>query len=168
MAATRSTSKISPTWGRQTRKYFLKFLHATRVPPVERQGQRGKTCESPAWLIRLIGGLAVTCQEPTDLGVHRMTCRFWKELGGRQLRVPPLAESPWRARLKNIGYQLGTAPGDVLQIFPPEYLESRRQWRYDDEQSVGTSLARQANSARDHPRWPAWCGPGGHVEQTPQ
>ena len=76
MATTRSTGKISPKWVRQTRKYFLKFLHATHVPPVERHGQRGKTFESPEWLIRLIGVLAVTCQEPTDLGIHRMTCRL--------------------------------------------------------------------------------------------
>jgi len=79
MATTRSTSKISPKWVRQTRQYFLKFLHATHFPPVERHGQRGKTFEYPAWLIMLIGVLAVTCQEPTDLGMHRRTCRFWNE-----------------------------------------------------------------------------------------
>jgi hypothetical protein len=79
MATLCSTGKISPTWVRQTRQYFLKFLHATHVPPVERHGQRGRTFEDPEWLIMLIGGLAVKCQEHTALGIHRMTCRFWNE-----------------------------------------------------------------------------------------
>ena len=129
MAAISATSKISSKWVRQTRKYFLKFLHATHFPPVERHGQRGKTFEYPEWLIMLIGVLAVKCEEPTYLGIHRMTCRFWPELCGRQLRVPPISESQLRARLKKIGYQLGTAPGYVCQIFPPAYLESGRQRR---------------------------------------
>jgi hypothetical protein len=127
MATTRATGKISAKWVRQTRKYFLKFLHATRFPPVERHGQRGKTFEYPEWLIMLIGVLAVKCKEPTYLGIHRMTCRFWHELCGRKVRLPPISESQLRTRLKKIGYQLGTAPGYVVQIFPPEYLESRRQ-----------------------------------------
>jgi hypothetical protein len=79
MATSRSTSKISPKWVRQTRQYFLTFLHATHVPPVERHGQRGKRFEYPEELLMRIGVLAVTCQEPTDLGMHRMTCRFWHE-----------------------------------------------------------------------------------------
>jgi len=79
MATTRSISKMSPTWVRQTRQYFRKFLHATHFPPVERHGQRGKTCEYPEWLLMLIGVLAVKSQEPTDLGMHRMTYRFWPE-----------------------------------------------------------------------------------------
>jgi hypothetical protein len=79
MATIRSTSKISSKWVRQPRKYFLKFLHATHFPPVERHGQRGKTFESPEWLIMLIGVLAVKCKEPTYLGIDRMTCRFWPE-----------------------------------------------------------------------------------------
>jgi hypothetical protein len=29
---------------------------------------------------------------------------------------------PTARPLKKIGYQLGTAPGYVVQIFPPEYL----------------------------------------------
>jgi hypothetical protein len=90
MTATNSTSKISPTWVRQTRDYFLKFLQATRFPPVERHGQRGKTFEYPEWLIMLIGILAVKCTGQTSLGIHRMTCRFWKELCGRQVRLPRL------------------------------------------------------------------------------
>jgi hypothetical protein len=123
MATNRSTGKISPKWVRQTRKYFLKFLQATHFPPVERHGQRGKTFEYPEWLIMLIGVLAVRCQEQTYLGIHRMTCRFWNELCGRQVQLPPISESQLRARLKKIGYQLGTAPGYVVQIFPPEYLK---------------------------------------------
>jgi hypothetical protein len=123
MAAIRSTGKISPTWVRQTRKYFLKFLQATHFPPVARHGQRGKTFEYPEWLIMLIGVLAVKCQEHTYLGIHRMTCRFWNELCGRKVQLPPISESQLRARLKKIGYQLGTAPGYVVQIFPPAYLD---------------------------------------------
>ena len=122
MATTRSASKISPKWVRQTRKYFLKFLQTTRFPPVERHGQRGKMFAYPEWVIMLIGVLAVKCREPTYLGIHRLTCRFWKQLCGRQVRLPPISESQLRARLKKIGYQLGTAPGYVFQIFPPEYL----------------------------------------------
>lgn len=129
MATTRSTGKISPKWVRQTRKYFLKFLHATHFPPVERHGQRGKTFAYPEWLIMLIGVLAVKCQEQTYLGIHRMTCRFWNELCGRKVHLPPISESQLRTRLKKIGYQLGATPGYVLQIFPPAYLVSGGQWR---------------------------------------
>ena len=123
MAATRSISKMSPKWVRQTRQYFLTFLHATCFPPVERHGQRGRTFEYPEWLIMLIGVLAVKCKEPTYLGIHRMTRRFWRDLCGRKVRLPPISESQLRARLKKIGHQLGTTPGYVFQIFPPEYLE---------------------------------------------
>jgi hypothetical protein len=79
MAAIRSTGKISPKWVRQTRTYFLTFLQATCFPPVARHGQRGKTFEYPEELLLRIGVLAVKCQEPTSLGMHRMTCRFWNE-----------------------------------------------------------------------------------------
>ena len=123
MAATRSRSKLSRQWVRQTRRRFLKFLRATRFPLLERHGLRGQTFVYPEWLIMLIGVLAVKCREPTYLGIHRMACQFWKELGGRQLRVPPISESQLRERLKKIGYQLGTAPGYVFQIFPPGYFE---------------------------------------------
>jgi hypothetical protein len=129
MATTRSLSKMSPTWVRQTRKYFFKFLQTSHFPPVERHGQRAKTFEYPEWLSMLIGVLAVKSQEQPYLGLHRMTYRFWHELCGRKVRLPPISASQWRARLKNIGYQLGTTPGDVLHIFPPEYLVSGGQWR---------------------------------------
>jgi hypothetical protein len=129
MAATRSTGKLSRKWVRQTRKYFLQFLHTTCFPAIERHGQRGKMFAYPEWLIMLIGLLAVKCKEPTYLGIHRMTCRFWDDLCGRHLRLPPISESQLRERLKKIGYQLGTAPGYVFQIFPPEYFDEGRQWR---------------------------------------
>jgi hypothetical protein len=70
----------------------------------------------------LIGVLAVKCQEQTYLDIHRMTCRFWQELCGRQVRLPPMSESQLRERFKKIGFQPGKPPGYVLQIFPPEYL----------------------------------------------
>jgi len=79
MATTRSTSKLSRKWVRHTRTYVLKFLQATHCPPVARRGYRGQTFVYPEWLIMLIGVLAVTCQEPTSLGLHRMSCRFWHE-----------------------------------------------------------------------------------------
>ena len=94
MAATRPTGKRSRKWVRHTRKSVLQFLHTTRFPAIERHGQRGKTLASPEWVIRLIGILAVTCQEPTSLGIHRLTCRFWKDLCGQHLRLPPLSERP--------------------------------------------------------------------------
>jgi hypothetical protein len=129
MAATRSTSKLSRKWVRQTRRYFLQFLHATRFPAVARHGQRGKTFEYPEWLIMLIGVLAVKCKEPTYLGIHRMTCRYWKALCGHKVQLPPISESQLRERLKKIGFQPGTPPGYVLQIFPAGYFEDRDQWR---------------------------------------
>jgi hypothetical protein len=125
MAATRSTSKLSRKWVRQTRRYFLQFLHATRFPSVERHGQRGKTFAYPEWLIMLIGVLAVKCKEPTYLGIHRMTCRCWKALCGHKVPLPPISESQLRERLKKIGFQPGTPPGYVFQIFPAGYLEDR-------------------------------------------
>jgi hypothetical protein len=123
MATTHSTSKISPTWVRQTRVYFLEFLHATRFPAVERHGHRGQRFGYPEWLIMLIGILAVKCKEQSYLGIHRLSCRFWKELCGRKVKLPPISESQLRERLKKIGYQLGTAPEYVFQIFPREYFE---------------------------------------------
>jgi hypothetical protein len=123
MAATRSTSKLSRKWVRQTRRHVLQFLHATRFPSVERHGQRGKTFEYPEWLIMLIGILAVKCKEQTYLGIHRMTCRCWKALCGRKVPLPPISESQLRARLKKIGFQPGTPPGYVFQLFPAAYLD---------------------------------------------
>ena len=76
----------------------------------------------PERLIMLIGVLAVKCKEPPYLGIHRMTCRFWHELCGRNIRFPAISESQSRAA-KKIGYQPGTAPGYVVQVFPPTYLE---------------------------------------------
>ena len=122
MAATRSAPKISPKRVRQTRKYFLKFLHSTGFQPVERRGERGPTFMDPERLIMLIGVLAVKRKEPTYLGIHRMTCRFWQGLCGRQVRLPPIAERQLRTWLRTIGCQLGATPGYVLYIFPPTDL----------------------------------------------
>jgi hypothetical protein len=129
MTTTRSTSKLSPKWVRQTCRYFLQLLHTTRCPSVERHGQRGKTFAYPAWLIMLLGVLAVKCKEPTYLGIHRMTCRCWKALCGRKVRLPPSSESQLRERLKKIGFQLGTSPGYVVQILPAGYLDDSNEWR---------------------------------------
>jgi hypothetical protein len=129
MAATRATSKRSPQGVRQTRKSFLKSLPTPCCPALERPGQRGRTFEYPAWLILLIGVRAVKGREPTDLGLHRMACRFWRALCGREVRLPPIPESPRRARLQKIGSRFGTAPGYVVQSVPPASLLYGGQWR---------------------------------------
>jgi hypothetical protein len=36
--------------------------------------------------------------------------------------LTPDLRKPIARAVKKIGYQLGTAPGYVVQIFPPEYL----------------------------------------------
>lgn len=64
---------MSPKWVCQTRQCFLTFLHAPHFPAVERYGQREKTFDDPERVIRLIGALAVTCDQSTDLGLHGMT-----------------------------------------------------------------------------------------------
>ena len=168
MATTRSTGKIAPQGVRQPRASVRQVLHATDVPPVERPGQRGQTVDSPEWLIRLIGVLALKGQEQTDLGMQRMTCRFWNALGGQQVRRPPSSDRPVRERFKTIGDQLGAAPGSVVHLGSQEALDARRQWRQEAAQSVGTGLAHQAERAREHPRRVAWHRPGGDGEPTCQ
>jgi hypothetical protein len=166
MAATHATGKLARQWVRHTRQYVLPFRHTTCFPSLERHGQRGKTCASPEWVIMLIGVLAVQCRAPTDVGIHRMTCRFWKDLCGRQLREAPSSESPWRERFKTIGDQLGTAPGSVVQLCPPEYFVDGGQRRSEEAQRVGAGLASQAKRAGPYPRRTAGLGQGRHVGPT--
>lgn len=123
MARKGSPRKLSPDWIRQTRDYFLHFLHETRFPPIARHGTRGRTFDYPEWLIMLIGVVAVKCQEKTYQGIHRLACHYWPELCGPDLKRPPISESQLRERLKKIGVEPGAAPGYVFQIFPPAYLE---------------------------------------------
>ncbi len=123
MAQKGSPRKLSADWVGQTRDYFLHFLHETRFPPIERHGERGRKFDYPEWLIMLIGVVAVKCHETTYLGIHRLACHYWQELCGPELKLPPISESQLRERLKKIGVYPGTAPGYVLQIFPPAYLE---------------------------------------------
>jgi len=162
-AATSSTSQIFPTWVRQSRDDFLEFLPATQCPPSDRHGQRGKTFEYPEWLIMLMGILAVKGTEPTVLGLQRMPGRFWTELCGRQVKVPPISESPLRARLKKIGDQLGNPPGDVWQIVPAADLGDSGQWRYDAEQRSGAGLAQETPTAGHEPPRLARAGSGSHL-----
>jgi hypothetical protein len=54
----------------------------------------------------LIGVVAVTCKEPTYLGIHRMTYRFWNELCGRQVWLPAISESQLREQLKQLASSL--------------------------------------------------------------
>jgi hypothetical protein len=47
MARKGSPRKLSAEWVRQTRDYFLQFLHATHFPPIDRHGERGRTFDDP-------------------------------------------------------------------------------------------------------------------------
>ena len=99
---------------------------SSSTPPISRRSN-ARAAREDVRVSRMVDhadrGPGGQVQRATYLGIHRMTCRFWNELCGRQVRLPPISESQWRARLKKIGYQLGTAPGYVVHIFPPEYLE---------------------------------------------
>lgn len=66
---------ISAPWVRETRKYFLEFLRATKFPEFRAQRERGPEVEYPEWLIMLIGVLAVKSKEKTYVGIHRLSTR---------------------------------------------------------------------------------------------
>jgi hypothetical protein len=167
MAATSSTSQIFPTWVRQTRDSCREVLPATQCPPITRHGQRGKTFEDPEWLIMLMGILAGKGTAHPALGLQRMTVRFWTELCGRQVKVPPIAESPLRERFKKSGVQPGNPPGDVWPIVPAADLGDSGQWRYDAEQRSGAGLAQETPTAGHEPPRLARAGSGSHRECSP-
>ena len=113
---------VSKEWVQETREYFLDFLRATQFPELTRHGGYGLMFAYPEWLIMLIGVLAVKCKEKTYVGIHRLSTRYWKELCGQEVPLPPISESQLRERLKKIGFQPGTGAGYLYQIFPPTYL----------------------------------------------
>lgn len=98
MQKNRAGSMISKRWVKPTRAYFLKFLWETKCPELDRHAERGEAFQYPAWLIVLIGVLAVKSQEKTSLGIHRLSTRYWNELCGGQLKAPPSSESQLRER----------------------------------------------------------------------
>ena len=122
MQKSRTGSMISKQWIKETRKYFLDFLRATKFPELSRQGERGPAVEYPEWLIMLIGVVAVKCQEKTYVGIHRLSLRYWPELCGQEVTASPISESRLRARLKKICFAPGTGAGYMHQIFPADYL----------------------------------------------
>jgi len=117
----RAGSMISKRWVKQTRAYFLKFLRETKFPELDRHAERDEACHYPAWLLMLIGVLAVNSQETTSLGIHRLRTRVWNARCGGQLNAPPISESPLRERFKKIRFQPGSGAGYMHHIFPPEY-----------------------------------------------
>jgi hypothetical protein len=118
----RTGSMLSKQWIKETRRYFLEFLRATHFPEFTQPRGRGSPGESPEWLIMLIGVVAVKCKERTYVGIHRLSTRYWKELCGKEVQVPPISASQLRERLKKIRFVPGSGAGYIQQMFPPEYL----------------------------------------------
>ena len=94
------TGSISKEWVSETREYFLDFLRLTRFPEMTRHGEHGFLSDYPEWLIMLIGVLAVKCKEKTDVGIHRLSTRYWRELCGEEVKLPPISEKQLRAILR--------------------------------------------------------------------
>ena len=122
MQQSRTGSMVSKQWIEETRRYFLEFLRATNFPELIHAGERGPEVEYPEGLIMLIGVVAVKSKEKTDVGIHRLSTRYWQELCGQEVRAGPISESRLRARLKKICFQPGAGAGYIYQIFPPDYL----------------------------------------------
>ena len=122
MPESRTGSMVSKQWIRETRRYFLDFLRATNFPEFVPPGERGPEVEYPEWLIMWIGVVAVKSKEKTDVGIHRLSTHYWRELCGKDITVAPISESRLRARLKKICFEPGAGAGYVYQIFPPDYL----------------------------------------------
>jgi hypothetical protein len=79
-------------------------------------------CAYPEWLIMLIGVLAVKSKAKTYVGIHRLSARYWQELCGQEVTLPPISESQLRERLKKICFEPGTGAGYIYQIFSPDHL----------------------------------------------
>jgi len=73
-------------------------------------------------LIEMIGVLAVKCKEKTYVGIHRLSTRYWQDLCGHEVTLPPISESQLRERLKKICFEPGTGAGYIYQIFSPDHL----------------------------------------------
>ena len=99
--AGKSDGSISKQWVKETREYFLEFLRLTRFPGLERHGEHGFLSDYPEWLIMLIGVLAVKCKEKTYLGMHRLSTKYWEELCGEEVKLPPISVTTPGATKKN-------------------------------------------------------------------
>jgi hypothetical protein len=55
-------------------------------------------CAYLEWLIMLIGVLAVKSKEKTSVGIPRLSTRYWQELCGQEVPLPPISESQLRER----------------------------------------------------------------------
>ena len=122
MQESRTEGMVSKEWIQATRTHFLDFLRTTGFPALPRHGERGWLCAYPEWLSMLIGVLAVKCKEKTYVGIHRLSTRYWQELCGQDVLLPPISGSQLRERLKKICFQPGTGAGDIDQIFSPDHL----------------------------------------------
>lgn len=111
MQESHTEGMVSKEWIQATRTYFLDFLHTTGFPELQRHGERGLLCAYPEWLIMLIGVLAVKCKAKTYVGIHRLSTRYWQELCGQEVTLPPISESQLRERLKKICFEPGTGTG---------------------------------------------------------
>ena len=98
MQESHTEGMVSKEWIQATRTYFLDFLHTTGFPELQRHGERGLLCAYPEWLIMLIGVLAVKCKAKSDVGIHRLSTRYWQELCGQDVILPPISESQLRER----------------------------------------------------------------------
>jgi hypothetical protein len=49
-------------------------------------------------LIMLIGVLAVKSKAKTYGGIHRLSTRYWQELCGQEVTLPPISERQLRER----------------------------------------------------------------------
>jgi hypothetical protein len=131
---------VSEQWIRETREYFLEFLRATKFPEFSEQGDRGPEVEYPEWLIMLIGVVAVKCKEKTYVGIHRLSRHYWRALCGKEIRVAPLSESRWRARLKKSAWRREGVQATGIKSF----------LRHTCEEVV------RADKLRVHARGPVW------------
>lgn len=114
-------SKINPRWIKDTKKYFKDFLEASNFPDIVRHGERGTEFNYPEWTIMFISILSVKCKVKTYIGIHRLSCKYWKYITPKK-DLKPISERQLRDRLKKIGHQLGKPPGFIFQIFPESYL----------------------------------------------
>jgi len=84
---------------------------------LERHGGHGFLSDYPEWLIMLSGVLAVKCKEKTYLGIHRLSTKYWEELCGEEVNLPPISESQLRERLKKSASSLELAQDTFSKYF---------------------------------------------------
>ncbi len=121
---TKQTSKLNPSWVRQTRDYFKQFLKVTKFPHPVRNGNRGSEFEYPEWIIMFIAVLAVKAKVKSYKGIHRLAVQYWELIAERTEHIAkPISERQLRDRLKKISYHLGRTPMFISQVFPARYLD---------------------------------------------